>query len=112
MGYVDESLDTASFPPGGWFKTGDIGFLDAENYLTITDRKKDIIIRGGENISSKEVEDILATIPGVVESAVYFACVEALQNAANASWRPGARPAWSRISSAARLAVHARSRLM
>ena len=70
MGYVDTALDQACFLPGGWFKTGDIGRLDAEGYLTITDRKKDIIIRGGENISSKEVEDLLATIPGVVESAV------------------------------------------
>lgn len=70
MGYVDCELDRACFLPGGWFKTGDIGRLDAEGYLTITDRKKDIIIRGGENISSKEVEDLIATIPGVVESAV------------------------------------------
>jgi non-ribosomal peptide synthetase component E (peptide arylation enzyme) len=70
MGYVDSELDRACFLPGGWFKTGDIGRLDAEGYLTITDRKKDIIIRGGENISSKEVEDLIATIPGVVESAV------------------------------------------
>lgn len=70
MGYVDPALDQACFLPGGWFRTGDIGRLDAEGYLTITDRKKDIIIRGGENISSKEVEDLLATIPGVVESAV------------------------------------------
>jgi acyl-coenzyme A synthetase/AMP-(fatty) acid ligase len=70
MGYVDQDLDRACFLPGGWFKTGDIGRLDADNYLTITDRKKDIIIRGGENISSKEVEDLLSGIPGVVESAV------------------------------------------
>ena len=70
MGYMDQELDKTSFLPGGWFKTGDIGILDAEGYLTITDRKKDIIIRGGENISSKEVEDRLAEIPGVVESAV------------------------------------------
>ncbi|HXQ45574.1 MAG TPA: AMP-binding protein [Caulobacteraceae bacterium] len=70
MGYVDERLDQASFLPGGWFKTGDIGRLDADGYLTITDRKKDIIIRGGENISAKEIEDLLAGLPGVIESAV------------------------------------------
>ncbi len=69
-GYVDERLDLQCFLPGGWFKTGDIGRLDAEGYLTITDRKKDIIIRGGENISAKEVEDALASLPGVIESAV------------------------------------------
>jgi acyl-CoA synthetase (AMP-forming)/AMP-acid ligase II len=70
MGYVDSQLDEAAFLPGGWFRTGDIGRLDDEQFLTITDRRKDIIIRGGENISSKEIEDILASLPGVVESAV------------------------------------------
>ena len=70
VGYVDPELDRACFLPGGWYRSGDIGRLDAEGYLTITDRKKDIIIRGGENISSKEVEDVLSSAPGVVESAV------------------------------------------
>jgi acyl-CoA synthetase (AMP-forming)/AMP-acid ligase II len=70
VGYVDERLDQDCFLPGGWFKTGDIGRLDEDGYLTITDRKKDIIIRGGENISSKEVEDVLGSLPGLVESAV------------------------------------------
>jgi acyl-CoA synthetase (AMP-forming)/AMP-acid ligase II len=70
MGYVDPELDRACFLPGGWYKSGDIGRMDDEGFLTITDRKKDIIIRGGENISAKEVEDVLATAPGVVESAV------------------------------------------
>jgi acyl-coenzyme A synthetase/AMP-(fatty) acid ligase len=70
VGYVDERLDQDCFLPGGWFKTGDIGRMDADGYLTITDRKKDIIIRGGENISSKEIEDILASLAGIVESAV------------------------------------------
>jgi acyl-CoA synthetase len=70
VGYVDQRLDQDCFLPGGWFKTGDIGRMDEDGHLTITDRKKDIIIRGGENISSKEIEDILATMPGIVESAV------------------------------------------
>ncbi len=70
MGYVDEDVDKVTFLPGGWYKSGDIGRMDERGYLTITDRKKDIIIRGGENISAKEVEDMMATIPGVVESAV------------------------------------------
>ena len=69
LGYTDPALDAESHLPGGWFRTGDIGRLDAEGYLTITDRKKDIIIRGGENIASKEVEDILATHPAVAEAA-------------------------------------------
>ena len=70
VGYVDQELDRQAFLPGGWYKSGDIGRMDDQGYLTITDRKKDIIIRGGENISAKEVEDMMATIPGVVESAV------------------------------------------
>jgi len=70
VGYVDEALDRACFLPGGWYRTGDIGRLDADGYLTITDRKKDIIIRGGENISSREVEHVLAGHPAVHEAAV------------------------------------------
>jgi acyl-CoA synthetase (AMP-forming)/AMP-acid ligase II len=70
LGYFDAKLNLTEFTPDGWFRTGDIGLVDANNMLTIVDRKKDIIIRGGENISSREVEDILSTLPGVVESAV------------------------------------------
>ncbi|MGD9794501.1 MAG: AMP-binding protein, partial [Acidimicrobiia bacterium] len=70
IGYRNPALDEVSFLPGGWFRTGDIGRLDEEGYLTITDRKKDVIIRGGENISSKEVEDVLASHPSVFEAAV------------------------------------------
>ena len=70
LGYLDRSLDADAFLPGGWFRTGDIGRLDEDGRLTITDRRKDIIIRGGENIASKEVEDVLATLDGVVECAV------------------------------------------
>lgn len=70
LGYNDPALNAESFTADGWFLSGDIGRLDAEGYLTITDRKKDIIIRGGENISSKEVEDVLSTHPAVFEAAV------------------------------------------
>ena len=59
-----------AFLPGAWFLTGDIGVLDADGFLTITDRKKDVIIRGGENIASKEVEDVLAQHPDIQEAAV------------------------------------------
>ena len=69
IGYTDPALDAASFLPGGWFLTGDIGRLDADGFLAITDRKKDIIIRGGENISSREVEELLLQVPGIVEAA-------------------------------------------
>jgi acyl-CoA synthetase (AMP-forming)/AMP-acid ligase II len=53
--------------------TGDVGVLDEHGNLTITDRKKDIIIRGGENISAAEVEDVILRIPGVLEAAVVAA---------------------------------------
>jgi acyl-CoA synthetase (AMP-forming)/AMP-acid ligase II len=70
IGYTDPVLNAESFLPGGWFRTGDIGRLDADGFLTITDRKKDVIIRGGENIASKEVEDLLMRHPAVAEVAV------------------------------------------
>ena len=55
----------------GWFKTGDIGFLDQDNYLFIVDRAKDIVIRGGENISCLEVEDTINGHPNILEASVY-----------------------------------------
>ncbi len=70
IGYNDPKHNVGAFLPGGWFRTGDIGRIDADGYLTITDRKKDVIIRGGENIASKEVEDLLALHPSVLEAAV------------------------------------------
>jgi acyl-CoA synthetase (AMP-forming)/AMP-acid ligase II len=70
VGYRDPEMNVGAFMAGGWFRTGDIGVLDADGNLTVTDRKKDIIIRGGENISAKEVEDILARHPSVRDVAV------------------------------------------
>ena len=54
----------------GWFHTGDGGHIDDDNHLSITDRKKDVIISGGENVSSIEVEDVLFSHPAVAEVAV------------------------------------------
>jgi len=71
-GYTDPRLNEA-FTPDGWYRTGDVGILDAEGYLTITDRLKDIIIRGGENVSAAEVEEVLQRLPGVAEVAVVAA---------------------------------------
>jgi acyl-CoA synthetase (AMP-forming)/AMP-acid ligase II len=67
----DEAATRAAFAPGGFFRTGDIGYLDEDNYLFIVDRKKDIIIRGGENISSAEVEAAIYAHPSVSEAAVF-----------------------------------------
>ena len=70
LGYTNPAFNDDAFTTDGWFRTGDIGSIDADGYLRITDRKKDLIIRGGENIASKEVEDILAEMPQVLEAAV------------------------------------------
>ncbi len=67
-----------AFDADGWYRTGDVGVLDADGYLTITDRMKDIIIRGGENISAQEVEELLLGMPGVAEVAVVAAPDERL----------------------------------
>lgn len=72
-GYEDPALTAAAFFDGCWLRTGDVGYLDADNRLHITDRLKDIVIRGGENISSLEVENILATHPSAREVAVVAA---------------------------------------
>jgi acyl-CoA synthetase len=72
-GYTDPSLTAEAIDADGWFRTGDVGVLDPDGYLTITDRVKDIIIRGGENVSAAEVEQVLAHMDGVAEVAVVAA---------------------------------------
>jgi non-ribosomal peptide synthetase component E (peptide arylation enzyme) len=69
-GYLDESLDADAFDEEGFFRTGDLGTQDADGYVTITGRLKDVIIRKGENISAKEVEDLLFTNPDVADVAM------------------------------------------
>ena len=73
LGYTDAELTAQSFDEDGWYRTGDIGVLDADGYLTITDRKADVIIRGGENISALEVEEVLLSMPAVAEAVVVAA---------------------------------------
>lgn len=73
LGYTDDELTAKSFDSDGWYRTGDIGVLDADGYLTITDRATDLIIRGGENISALEVEEVLLAMPGVAEAVVVAA---------------------------------------
>jgi acyl-CoA synthetase (AMP-forming)/AMP-acid ligase II len=72
-GYTDPELTAEAIDGEGWYRTGDVGVLDPEGYLTITDRVKDIIIRGGENVSAAEVEQLLAHMEGVAEVAVVAA---------------------------------------
>lgn len=69
-GYWEQPEETARALEGGWFHTGDGGHLEAGDYLVISDRKKDVIITGGENVSSIEVEDCLYQHPAVAEAAV------------------------------------------
>ncbi|HUB63862.1 MAG TPA: AMP-binding protein [Methylocella sp.] len=68
-GYLDGSRNAGALVDG-WYFTGDLGRIDQDGALTIVDRKKDIVIRGGENISSKEVEDIILQMPDVLAVAV------------------------------------------
>jgi fatty-acyl-CoA synthase len=69
-GYWRDPAKTAASFFGDWFRTGDVGYLDAEGFLFLTDRKKDIIISGGENIASSEVERVIYELPAVREAAV------------------------------------------
>jgi fatty-acyl-CoA synthase len=69
-GYLKNEKATTEAFAGGWFHTGDLGVLDATGYVTIKDRSKDIIISGGENISSVEVEDVLYKHPAILFAAV------------------------------------------
>jgi non-ribosomal peptide synthetase component E (peptide arylation enzyme) len=69
-GYIHQSDNDGSFLPDGFFRMGDLGRQVFGDYLVITGRKKDIIIRSGENISPKEVEDLLFGHPAVAEVAI------------------------------------------
>ncbi|MGZ4242284.1 MAG: AMP-binding protein [Actinomycetota bacterium] len=70
VGYRDAILDETAFADGGWFKTGDLGVVDADGLLRVTGRLKDVIIRGGENISAPELEGLLATHPAIADVAI------------------------------------------
>jgi acyl-CoA synthetase (AMP-forming)/AMP-acid ligase II len=70
VGYTDPDLTARVFDEDGWYRTGDVGVLDDDGYLTITDRLSDIIIRGGENISAAEIEELLAGMDAVAEACV------------------------------------------
>jgi cyclohexanecarboxylate-CoA ligase len=70
VGYRDEALNAEAFTSDGWFRTGDLGVVDAAGALRITGRRKDIIIRKGENISARELEELIALHPAVAEVAV------------------------------------------
>ena len=71
-GYWERPEETAAtLSPDGWLRTGDIGYIDAENYVFIVDRKKDMVISGGENIYCAEVERVMGEIAGITECAAF-----------------------------------------
>lgn len=94
LGYTDPELTRTAFDADGWYRTGDIGVVDDDGWLTIVDRKADIVIRGGENIGAMEVEEVLLGLAGVAEAAVVAAPDPRLGEhvAAYLRMRPG-RPA-------------------
>ncbi|MEV5835409.1 acyl-CoA synthetase [Nocardia sp. NPDC052112] len=70
-GYHDDPARTAAAFRNGWFHSGDLGYLDADGYLYVVDRKKDMIKTGGENVASREVEEALYTHESIAETAVF-----------------------------------------
>ncbi len=70
-GYLNKPAATQEAVLDGWLHTGDIGYLDADGYVYITDRKKDLVIKGGENISPREIEEGIYAHPAVAEAAVF-----------------------------------------
>ncbi len=69
-GYLNKERETNETLKNGWLHTGDLGYMDHDGYFYIVDRKKDMIIRGGENIYPKEIENLLSGMPGIKEVAV------------------------------------------
>ncbi|MFC4950679.1 class I adenylate-forming enzyme family protein [Pseudonocardia sp. GCM10023141] len=106
-GYLNRPQETAATIVDGWLHTGDVGRFDADGYLVLVDRIKDMIIRGGENLYPKEIENVLHAHPAVVEAAVVGVPDPVLGEVpvANVALYPGA------TATAADLLVHCRASL-
>jgi len=70
LGYLDRNVTVTCMTADGWFRTGDLAVLEADGAVVIKGRRKDIIVRGGENISVKEVEDLILEFPDIREVAI------------------------------------------
>jgi fatty-acyl-CoA synthase len=70
LGYFHDDERTAAAFEGGWFHSGDLATIDGDGYITVVDRKKDMIKTGGENVASREVEEVIYRVPEVSEVAV------------------------------------------
>jgi acyl-CoA synthetase len=70
LGYLDSAANRAALDDAGWFRTGDVGVVDSDGFVTITGRLKDVINRGGEKFSARDIEDLLAAHPAVRQAAV------------------------------------------
>jgi acyl-CoA synthetase len=70
LGYLDPMANRAALDDSGWFSTGDVGVVDGSGFVTITGRLKDVINRGGEKFSARDIEDLLITHPAVRHAAV------------------------------------------
>jgi long-chain acyl-CoA synthetase len=92
-GYHGQPAATAEAMAGGWFHTGDLGYIDVDGFVFVVDRKKELIIRGGYNVYPREVEDVLYTHPAVAEAAVVGVPDERLGQEVKAfvALRPGQR---------------------
>lgn len=100
MGYADEAQTREAIDAEGYFHTGDIGLVTPDKAVLVTGRKKDLIIRGGENISAKEIEDVLHRHPSVAEAAVVAMPHARLGEGicAFVIARPGASPAFAELT--------------
>ena len=100
-GYLDDDQATAEAFRGGWFHTGDLGVMHPDGYIELTDRSKDIIISGGENIASVEVEKALAAHHDVLEAAVVAGPTRAGASGRRLRHHPAGRPRGNSSSSSA-----------
>lgn len=88
VGYLGQPEKTAEAFAGGWFHSGDLGYLDEDGYLWVVDRKKDMIKTGGENVATREVEETLYELDGVGEAAVFAVPHPRWIERSRQSWSP------------------------